>query len=256
MKVQINFIFKNQIYNSLNVIFLEENLIQIKEIPFDLIGIRYNDIIEISKQNEEYVYLRKFKKSNCKRSSFLLASKMTGSEELREFLDTVVNFGGDWEISFGNYITLEIPKETFIDAETEIDKIFKTIEKNPKYQTKDNFLNIFLNPIEFPFEKKIQKSVTKIGDDYLIKLSGEIGEYNSIFNSIGSLVELYQIEKIIIDISEISDFYSSSQIAQVISLISNLKKIGSTLKIRILDNKKLFNYFKTFDLIEFFEIEN
>lgn len=59
MNSQINFIFKDQTYKSLNVIFIDEKTIQVKEIPFHLSGIRHNDIIEVAKQNEDYIYIKK-----------------------------------------------------------------------------------------------------------------------------------------------------------------------------------------------------
>lgn len=257
MKEKVTLIFKGEVYDYLTVQVLNNTTIQIKEIPFHLIGIRYNDIIEVEKVGQHYKYIKKIRITNCKRSRFLLNTKILQSEEFKEFLKHIEINGGDWELIMGGVFTVEIPKELKITPGIEIDKIYEKVEKNPKYKLEENFVESFLDIIEHRNEKKIEKYIQKFKDYYLIKLSGEIGIFHSIFNAISSLAELYGVGKIILDISELTDFSSSSNLGALAIMSRNLRNISGIpipLRLIIQDNESLYNYFQQANLIDFFGV--
>jgi hypothetical protein len=85
--------YRNEIYENVNVKFIDIKTIQVKEIPL-AIGIRYNDILEVEQIEGIYFYKRKIKISNCKRTRILIPGYFPQSNEFKKFIQYIEDNDG------------------------------------------------------------------------------------------------------------------------------------------------------------------
>lgn len=253
MNEQINLSYRNEIYENVNVKFIDTQTIQVKEIPL-AIGIRYNDILEVEKIERIYFYKRKIKISNCRRTRILLAGYFSESDEFKKFIQYIEANDGMSERIMGGFLTLEIPKELKIDVLKELEKIERLIADNPIYQVQSNFKDSFLSIVENSFENKIEKENFTFKEYEVVKISGDLGMYHSVFNSIFDLAVLYSIKKLILDISELDSINSN-----YIGVFVNMKKfiemeLKGSFQIFVGSNDRVFSFFTLSKLDNFFTI--
>jgi|JI10StandDraft_1071094.scaffolds.fasta_scaffold00918_4 anti-anti-sigma regulatory factor len=245
--------YRNEIYENVNVKFIDIKTIQVKEIPL-AIGIRYNDILEVEQIEGIYFYKRKIKISNCKRTRILIPGYFPQSNEFKKFIQYIEDNDGMSERVMGGFLTLEIPKELNINVINEIEKIERLIANNPIYQIQSNFKESFLSIIENSYENKIEKENFTFKEYEVVKISGDLGIYHSIFNSIYDLVILYSIKNLILDISELNNMNSN-----YIGLFVNIKKfieieLKGSFQIFVGKNDLVSNFFTLTKLDNFFTI--
>ncbi len=109
----------------LDVSLIDKETLIIEENPIFNEQVSYGDIIRVKQEKEIFYYIETIQKSDLIRHSWLLSKDISESEEIEELKERINKSEGRCEQVFGGLLVVNIPKDSKINVDEEINKIIK-----------------------------------------------------------------------------------------------------------------------------------
>ncbi|MNZ68403.1 hypothetical protein D3C78_866680 [compost metagenome] len=114
----------------LDVTEMEENIYKIEENPVFTEKVSYGDVIKVRKAKDIAIYIETVKKSRFKRYNWLLSKEVIHSFELRILKSKIAQWHGKCEQVFGGIFIVNLPANSTIDINEEVQKVIKMVQKS------------------------------------------------------------------------------------------------------------------------------
>jgi hypothetical protein len=112
----------------LDVTFLDKDTYRIEETPIFNPGVTLGDVIRVKEERGIYYYVETVEKSNLDRYAWLLSKETVSSMEIAAFKQRILEIHGKWELIFGGFLVIHIPKDAAMDVDEEMNRIIERFE--------------------------------------------------------------------------------------------------------------------------------
>lgn len=113
----------------LDVTQLDDDIYKIEENPVFTEKISFGDIIKVNTTQDVSIYIETVKKSEFTRHNWLLSKEVVHSLELKLLKNKIRDWQGKSEQVFGGIFIVNLPSNTEIDINKEVQKVIKTVQK-------------------------------------------------------------------------------------------------------------------------------
>jgi hypothetical protein len=113
----------------LDVTQLEDDIYKIEENPVFTEKVSYGDVIKVNTTRDVSIYIETVKKSEFARYNWLLSKEVIYSIELKLLKNKIRAWQGRSEQVFGGIFIVNLPADTEIDINEEVQKVINTVQK-------------------------------------------------------------------------------------------------------------------------------
>lgn len=113
----------------LDVLFVDEDVYEIAETPVFTEKVTFGDVIKVKKERDVFKYIDTIEKSRFKRHNWLLSKQVIYSLELKILKNKIKEWNGKAEQVFGGIFIVNLPTDTEIDINSEVQKVIRMVEK-------------------------------------------------------------------------------------------------------------------------------
>jgi hypothetical protein len=109
---------------SLSLTPLDKNLYRLEDTPVFFDGVVMGDVIEVNVGFDNVLkFIKVVEKSNWQRFSWALSEEFIKSSFFQTYTQYVVCEGGQWELIFGGWLNVYVPKGSAVDPGVELEKL-------------------------------------------------------------------------------------------------------------------------------------
>ncbi|MGM0880251.1 MAG: DUF4265 domain-containing protein [Bacillota bacterium] len=113
----------------LDVTQLDDDIYKIEENPVFTEKVSFGDVIKVNTTRDVSIYIETVKKSEFTRHNWLLSKEVIHSLELKLLKNKIRDWQGKSEQVFGGIFIVNLPSNTEIDINKEVQKVIKTVQK-------------------------------------------------------------------------------------------------------------------------------
>ncbi|NIK76275.1 hypothetical protein FHS15_001382 [Paenibacillus castaneae] len=129
IKLHLYFDGTGQEVEVLDVLFVDEDVYEIAETPVFTEKVTFGDVIKVKKERDVFKYIDTIEKSKFKRHNWLLSKQVIYSLELKILKNKIKEWNGKAEQVFGGIFIVNLPTDTEIDINSEVQKVIRMVEK-------------------------------------------------------------------------------------------------------------------------------
>ncbi|KRE48742.1 DUF4265 domain-containing protein [Paenibacillus sp. Soil522] len=113
----------------LDVIQLDDDIYRIEENPVFTENVAFGDVIRVKPSNDVSLYIETIEKSRYTRHNWLLSKEVIYSVELKILKNKIRNWQGKSQQVFGGIFIVNLPADTEVDINNEVQKVIETVQK-------------------------------------------------------------------------------------------------------------------------------
>lgn len=113
----------------LDVIQLDDDIYRIEENPVFTENVAFGDVIRVKPSNDVSLYIETIEKSRFTRHNWLLSKEVIYSVELKILKNKIRNWQGKSQQVFGGIFIVNLPADTEVDINNEVQKVIETVQK-------------------------------------------------------------------------------------------------------------------------------
>jgi len=113
----------------LDVIQLDDDIYRIEENPVFTENVAFGDVIRVKPSNDVSLYIETIEKSRFTRHNWLLSKEVIYSVELKILKNKIRNWQGKSQQVFGGIFIVNLPADTAVDINDEVQKVIATVQK-------------------------------------------------------------------------------------------------------------------------------
>jgi hypothetical protein len=113
----------------LDVIQVDDDIYRVEENPVFTEKVAFGDIIRVKTTNDISIYIETIEKSKFTRHNWLLSKEVIYSLELKILKNKIREWEGKSQQVFGGIFIVNLPSNTKVDINGEVQKVIKMVQK-------------------------------------------------------------------------------------------------------------------------------
>lgn len=113
----------------LDVIQLDDDIYKIEENPVFTENVAFGDVIRVKTLKDVSIYIETIEKSTFTRYNWLLSKEVIYSIELKILKNKIREWQGKSQQVFGGIFIVNLPADTEVDINDEVQRVIKTVQK-------------------------------------------------------------------------------------------------------------------------------
>lgn len=129
IKLHLSFDGAGREVEELDVLQVKEDVYEIAETPVFTEKVTFGDIIRVRSEKDVFIYMETIEKSKFTRYNWLLSKQVIHSLELKILKNKIKEWQGKAEQVFGGIFIVNLPSDSEIDINSEVQKVIKMVQK-------------------------------------------------------------------------------------------------------------------------------